>query len=75
MPQLHLYVSEEIAAEINRRADAAQMSVSRYLADLVRARTSSGWPPEWFDRVVGSWEGDPLERAPQRDFESREEFA
>jgi hypothetical protein len=72
MPQLHLYVSDEVAAEISRRAEAAQMSVSRYLAQLVRERTSTEWPAGWFDTVVGAWRGDPLERPAHLQLESRE---
>ncbi|MFV2073487.1 MAG: hypothetical protein ACC742_12650 [Thermoanaerobaculales bacterium] len=72
MPQLHLYVSDEVAAEISRRAQASGISVSRYLAGLVRERTSSGWPVGWFERVPGGWQGEPLVRPPQGAFEVRE---
>lgn len=72
MPQLHLYVSDDIAAEINRRAKESGLSVSRYLARLVRAKTSLGWPTGWFERVPGGWLGDPLERPLQGVFEARE---
>ncbi len=72
MPQLHLYVSDELAAEIARRAEAAGMSVSRYLARLVQDRAAAGWPEGWFDRVPGGWQGAPLERPPQGEPESRE---
>jgi hypothetical protein len=74
MPQLHLYVSDEVAAEIHRRAKASGVSVSRFLAKLVQERASSGWPDGWFDRVPGGWHGAPLERAPQGEFEPRETF-
>lgn len=72
MPQLHLYVSDEVAAEIGRRAEAAGVSVSRFLAKLVQERASAGWPDGWFDRVPGGWQGAPLERAPQGEVEPRE---
>jgi hypothetical protein len=72
MPQLHLYVSDDLAAEIGRRAEAAGMSVSRFLAKLVQEKASAGWPDGWFDRVPGGWKGAPLERQPQGKFESRE---
>jgi hypothetical protein len=75
MPQLHLYVSDDVAAEIRARAKAAGVSVSRYLAHLVRERTSTGWPRGWFERVPGGWQGDPLERPPQGDFEAREDLS
>lgn len=72
MPQLHLYVNDEVAAEIARRAEAAGMSVSRFLALLVRERARSGWPQGWFERVPGGWRGEPLVRPPQEKVEDRE---
>jgi hypothetical protein len=75
VPQLHLYVSDDLAAEISRRAEAAGMSVSRYLAYLVRERTRAGWPDGWFDRVPGGWRGEPLERPAQGSLEAREELS
>lgn len=35
---------------------------------------SLGWSPGFFENVVGSWEGEPLERPPQLPFEIREEL-
>jgi len=72
VPQLHLYVNDEVAAEINRRAEAAGMSVSRFLAMLVRERARSGWPEGWFERVPGGWRGEPLVRSQQGKAEDRE---
>lgn len=71
MPQLHLYVPDELAAEIARRAEARGLSVSRYLADLVRAEVAGGWPEDFFGSVVGGWAGPALERAPQPPLEVR----
>lgn len=72
MPQLHLYVSDDLAAEIARRAEVAGMSVSRFLAMLVRERARSGWLEGWFERVPGGWRGEPLERTPRGKIEVRE---
>lgn len=72
MPQLHLYVNDDLAAEIGRRAEVAGMSVSRFLAMLVRERARSSWPDGWFDHVPGGWQGEPLERPPQGKVEARE---
>jgi len=72
VPQLHLYVNDDLDAEITRRAEAAGMSVSRFLAMLVQERTRSGWPDGWFERVPGGWQGEPLERPPQGTIEVRE---
>lgn len=61
--QLHLYLPEEIAEEVRKRAEARGLSVSRFLAELVKREVAGGWPEGYFERVVGSWEG--LERPAQ----------
>lgn len=72
MAQLHCYVPEEIAEQARRRAEQTGLSLSRYLAELVKrdAQANSGWPEGYFD-LFGQWEGAPLERAPQGEFEKR----
>lgn len=65
MPQLHLYVPEDEATELRARARAAGLSLSKYLASLVLHELHKGWPPGFFETVVGGWKGEPLERAPQ----------
>jgi len=72
MPQLHLYVPDDLAQAIHRRAEQRGLSVSRYLADVVQREVGRGWPTGFFDEVVGGWQGDPLERPPQGKLESRE---
>jgi len=74
MPQLHLYVPKELANEVARRAQLRGMSVSRFLADLVRREVASGWPVGYFEQVAGGWVGEPLERPDQGSYELREEF-
>ena len=65
MAQLHCYVPEEIALQAQRRAVQSGLSLSRYLAELVKrdAGASAGWPEGYFD-IFGKWEGVPLERPP-----------
>ncbi|MGD8328288.1 MAG: hypothetical protein PVJ49_02550 [Acidobacteriota bacterium] len=75
MPQLHLYVSREIAAEVKRRADGQGISTSRYLAELVRRECADEWPEGFFERVVGGWQGQALERPEQLPVEERDELA
>ena len=72
MPQLHLYVSNDLAKKIKQEAQAADMSVSRYLAHLVENEVSTDWPERFFEEVVGGWIGDPLQRPPQAEYEHRE---
>jgi hypothetical protein len=72
MPQLHLYVSDDLAEKIKHEAQAADMSVSRYLANLVKREVFTNWPEMFFEEVVGGWVCDPLQRPPQGEFERRE---
>lgn len=72
MPQLHCYVSDDLAQQVQHRADQAGQSVSRYLADVLKQNVeqSSGWPEGYFDLFVPI-EGAEIERAPQGEFEER----
>ena len=72
MPQLHLYVPEVLAQKIRQRAQASNMTVSRYLSELVQREVGSGWPEGYFENVIGGWQGPPLKRPPQGEFEPRE---
>ena len=67
-----LYLPEEIASLVRVRARARKMTVSGYLAGLVRREVAAGWPPGYFDEVVGGWTGPPLRRPPQRRPERRD---
>jgi hypothetical protein len=75
MPQLNLYVNDELAERVRKAADEADLSVSRYLAELVQREIETEWPAGFFESVVGGWQGEPLERAPQGEYEARETFA
>jgi hypothetical protein len=72
MPQLHLYLAEDLAERVRARAKARGVSVSRYLGDVVRRELGGGWPDGYFQTVPGGWLGDPLERPPQGALEERE---
>lgn len=72
MTQLHCYVPEEIARQAQQKAAQSGLSLSRYLAELVKRDTCTinGWPEGYFE-LFGKWEGAPLERPPQGEFEER----
>ena len=74
MPQLHCYVAEDVAEVIRRRARARGLSVSQYLAQLAEQDAAIGWPPGYFENVIGGWKGDPLVRPQQGEYEEREEM-
>lgn len=54
MPQLHLYVSDETAAQLRADAERAGLSTSRHLARLIADATRPTWPEGYFDAVCGS---------------------
>lgn len=68
MPQLHLYVPDEVALIVRERARSRRKTVSSYLADIVVREVASAWPKGFFDDVVGGWVGMPLRRASQGRF-------
>lgn len=74
MPQLHLYVPEETAERLRQRAKSRNMSLSRYLAEVVQREVQSGWPEGYFEEVIGGWVGEPLERPEQLELEERLPF-
>ncbi len=73
MPQLHCYVQEELARKFQAKAQQAHLSVSKYLALLVKREVESQWPEDYFE-LFGSWHGEALERPVQGDYEVRTGF-
>jgi len=72
MPQLHLYVSKELAQKVKEQADNEVKTVSQFLADLVKREVADEWPSDFRERLLGGWEGEPLVRPEQPPEESRE---
>ena len=52
------------------KARAARLPVSKYLALLVKKDLENQWPDAYFE-LFGGWEGEPLERPDQGEFEER----
>ncbi|WGZ94411.1 MAG: hypothetical protein QJT81_00020 [Candidatus Thiothrix putei] len=71
MPQLHCYVPDEMALQLQRKAEQARLSVSKYLAQLIQRDVEAQWPQGYFE-LFGSWEGEPLQRPEQGTYEVRE---
>ena len=72
MPQLHFYVPEQIANRVRQEAKAAGLSISQYLAEVVKKDLQPQWPADFFEKVVGGWQGELLERAEQGAFDVRD---
>ena len=71
MAQLHFYIPDEVAEKIKIKAKHAHLSVSKYLAELVKREVGNQWPENYFDNF-GKWEGERLERPIQGVAEKRE---
>ena len=74
MAQLHLYLPENLAEKIRVRAASKHQSVSAFLAELVRSQIADAWPEGYFEKVVGGWVGEPLQRPESLGIETREEI-
>ncbi len=61
MSRLHCDVADEIAEQLARRAEAARMPVSQYLATLVQRDLANAWPDDYF--MLRRLARQPLARA------------
>ncbi len=71
MAQLHFYIPDSVADTVKIKAEHAHLSVSKYLAELVKREVANQWPENYFDKF-GQWEGEPLQRPTQETMEQRE---
>lgn len=40
----------------------------------LQPKTTHGWHPDFFEKVIGGWQGEPLVRGEQGEYEIREEL-
>lgn len=73
MSQLHCYIPDELASKFQEKAEQAHLSVSKYLAVLVKREVENKWPEGYFE-LFGSWHGNELKRPEQGEFEQRAGF-
>lgn len=71
MTQLYCYVPDNIAEKIKRKAEQANLSVSKYLAELVKREATNEWPEGYLENVLGRWQGAPLSRESEGSLEER----
>ena len=73
MSQLHCDVPDELARKLEEKAKRVKMPVSKYLVQLIERDVGKQWPKGYFD-CFGGWQGDPLERPKQGEYEQRMSF-
>jgi len=71
MPQLHCYVPEDLAKQLQEKANQAHLSLSKYLAMLVKKDIDKQWPDAYFD-LYGSWEDEAIQRPDQGEIVERD---
>jgi hypothetical protein len=54
MGQVTLYLDTETEERVKQAAKAAGLSQSRWVANLIREKTTTEWP-SWVVELVGSW--------------------
>ena len=74
MTHVELEIPDEAASKLRERAEKLGITVPRYVEEIVRRDVAAGWPPRFFEEVVGGWKGTPLERPPQGELEARDEL-
>lgn len=71
MSQLNVYVPDDLAKEIRRKARESGESISRFLSRLFRKEIGKKkeWHKNFFTKIVGGWKGDfpPVERPTSED--------
>lgn len=58
MAQVTIYLDEETEERMDRAARDAGLSRSRWVANLIREKTTSEWP-ESLRRLIGGWKDFP----------------
>jgi hypothetical protein len=66
VPQVSLYLDADTMALVQKRAEAGQRSLSRYVAELIREDVSDAWPAGYWS-LYGSVSDDSFARPDQLD--------
>ncbi len=64
MPQLHFSLDADTAERLEQEAASKGLSLSKYLASIVRHAVPDQWPEGYVERVVGSCAQHPLSEPP-----------
>ena len=66
-----------IIEQLKQEAESLSEPLAQEVLDFllfVRMRHNTGWPPGFYERTVGAWKGETLERSPQGELEQRLEL-
>jgi len=57
MPQLAIYIDDDLSKKLNKAIKASGKSRSRWVADLITEKLEDEWPERFFE-LAGSWAGE-----------------
>ena len=57
MPQLALYIDEQLAERLDKAAKASGKSKSKWVSEAIESVLKDQWPEDFFE-LAGSWEDD-----------------
>ncbi len=57
MPQLAIYIDDNLSKKLNKIIKVSGKSLSKWVADLIKAKLKDEWPEDFF-KLAGSWEGE-----------------
>ena len=57
MPQLAIYIDDDLSKKLNKATKASGKSRSKWVADLIKAKLEDEWP-QGFLELAGSWQGE-----------------
>lgn len=57
MPQLAIYIDEELAERLDKAVKASGKSKSKWVCDSIKSALQDQWPEGFFE-LAGSWEDD-----------------
>lgn len=66
---------DKIEAQLRIQANQAKLTLSKYLAELVKRETGAQnqWPAGYFE-LFDAWQGEPQTRPPELNLETRQSF-
>lgn len=75
MRSLHVrvHVDKEGQATFRMPSEFADQDVDLVVVfEPLKSAEGQGWPPAFFEQTAGAWQGEPLTREPQGEYEERD---
>ena len=71
---LHTRVGKDSILKLEMPSDVRDTELEVVLVFTPITEVATGWSPDFFTEVIGGWQGEPLMREPQGQYEVRNEL-